>query len=373
MDDGTLQLAPNAAQVIMLPPGIKLPQQGLQILKPNQQGMLAPGTWLKLAPQPVIKQETKYRPLMPRQILPNPEQGIEVNSAQSNAATCKREAYNTEEEDGMEAGFKRLHTVKKYKETGEIPSNLSKRRIQNLRDYASCFHLINGVLYYIGTNKTEKRLVIMTAELRDQVLGESHDDPGGSGHHGIRSTMNKVSKTYYWRTMAMDVDHWVKSCPVCQKKTPKKIKKDSTFGPRIETPEEYARKMRAIEMYHRTQNIPAEFMVRSKKQGFQRFAQSFDIIDDVFCFVGPKGDEKRVVLPTLSVQRQVFYKCHVDPTTECHYTMEKTLKKIRSNYFFKKLKAKVTNWVKECPQCQRSNLKIPNSGDFFDLHQGTLE
>lgn len=52
----------------------------------------------------------------------------------------------------------------------------------------------------------QKRLVITSEEEMQTVLKEVHDN---SGHQGIKRTMAKIAKDYYWLTITNDVKEWV--------------------------------------------------------------------------------------------------------------------------------------------------------------------
>lgn len=61
----------------------------------------------------------------------------------------------------------------------------------------------------MGPSGTEDRLVITSAEERDEILRECHENPGSGGHQGQKRTLAKVEASYYWCTITQDVSHWV--------------------------------------------------------------------------------------------------------------------------------------------------------------------
>ena len=70
-------------------------------------------------------------------------------------------------------------------------------------------------LHYMNRSRT--RLVVMSAEERDAVLKECHDDPATGGHYGEHGTVKKIVNAYFWESIRSDTKKWVAECPQCQR------------------------------------------------------------------------------------------------------------------------------------------------------------
>ena len=84
------------------------------------------------------------------------------------------------------------------------------------------FCLKNSVLVKKNFDPGTKRnfLLVIPADLRDEILEACHDDPS-SGHLGTARTLGKIKAKYYWPRLTSDVTHYVRSCRDCQRrKTP---------------------------------------------------------------------------------------------------------------------------------------------------------
>ena len=58
--------------------------------------------------------------------------------------------------------------------------------------------------------------VVVPEKYQVDILKEAHEGLVG-GHLGIRKTLDKVSRNFYWNGIKRDVKKYVKTCPVCQK------------------------------------------------------------------------------------------------------------------------------------------------------------
>jgi len=67
----------------------------------------------------------------------------------------------------------------------------------------------DGFLYYFGRLYVPNNRI-----LRSDLLVEAHDSPL-SGHLGIKKTLYKLSRFYYWPHMDKEVKEYVKSCLAC--------------------------------------------------------------------------------------------------------------------------------------------------------------
>lgn len=88
---------------------------------------------------------------------------------------------------------------------------------------AEKYTVINDKLYYIDPSRpvmNRNRLVVPKPS-RNIILSVAHDDPIYGGHLGVKKTRDKLSN-YYWPKMNDDIEHYIKTCELCQHfKTPK--------------------------------------------------------------------------------------------------------------------------------------------------------
>ena len=81
----------------------------------------------------------------------------------------------------------------------------------------------NGIWYRRRRGVDDQALVgnyvdqiVLPYAFRERVLSEAHDNLL-SGHLGIKKTLDRVSKSFFWPSMKKDVTRYVKTCAVCQR------------------------------------------------------------------------------------------------------------------------------------------------------------
>lgn len=87
--------------------------------------------------------------------------------------------------------------------------------LKRLADQWERLKLRYGVLFRIiwdPRDGEEVHQLVVPEPLRLQLYETQHDH---GGHFGGRSTLDMMSKGYYWPTMTHDVQHWVKQCKRC--------------------------------------------------------------------------------------------------------------------------------------------------------------
>ncbi|XP_043834058.1 gypsy retrotransposon integrase-like protein 1 isoform X1 [Dromiciops gliroides] len=108
-----------------------------------------------------------------------------------------------------------LKQIAYYKRTGEYhPTTLPSER-SGIRRAAKKFEFKEKKLFYVGKDKKQNRLVIISEEEKNKVLRECHENNTGA-HHGISRTLTLVESGYYWTSVTNDVKQWVYSCQHCQ-------------------------------------------------------------------------------------------------------------------------------------------------------------
>ena len=79
------------------------------------------------------------------------------------------------------------------------------------------FQIINDILCREATNKLDKSFqVVIPTKYRSAILKLAHEIPL-AGHLGIRKTLKKLDKFFYWPKLKDDVKFWVSTCANCQK------------------------------------------------------------------------------------------------------------------------------------------------------------
>ncbi|XP_071586681.1 gypsy retrotransposon integrase-like protein 1 isoform X2 [Heliangelus exortis] len=108
-----------------------------------------------------------------------------------------------------------LKQIAYYKRTGEYhPTTLSSER-SGIRRAAKKFVFKENKLFYVGKDRKQMRLVIVSDEEKKNVLEKCHENAAGT-HHGISRTLTLVESNYYWTSVTNDVKQWVYACQRCQ-------------------------------------------------------------------------------------------------------------------------------------------------------------
>ncbi|XP_054666714.1 gypsy retrotransposon integrase-like protein 1 isoform X4 [Grus americana] len=108
-----------------------------------------------------------------------------------------------------------LKQIAYYKRTGEYhPTTLSSER-SGIRRAAKKFVFKGNKLFYVGKDRKQMRLVVVSDEEKKKVLEKCHENSAGT-HHGISRTLTLVESNYYWTSVTNDVKQWVYACRHCQ-------------------------------------------------------------------------------------------------------------------------------------------------------------
>ncbi|XP_075596966.1 gypsy retrotransposon integrase-like protein 1 isoform X6 [Balearica regulorum gibbericeps] len=101
-----------------------------------------------------------------------------------------------------------LKQIAYYKRTGEYhPTTLSSER-SGIRRAAKKFVFKENKLFYVGKDRKQMRLVIVSDEEKRKVLEKCHENSAGT-HHGISRTLTLVESNYYWTSVTNDVKQWI--------------------------------------------------------------------------------------------------------------------------------------------------------------------
>ena len=77
--------------------------------------------------------------------------------------------------------------------------------------------LVNGILYrrWANAGKDENNLrLVVPQKLQKEVIHSLHN-PITSGHLGIKKTLSKLKRLFYWHGMKESVTNWVRKCATC--------------------------------------------------------------------------------------------------------------------------------------------------------------
>nr|BAE43402.1 unnamed protein product [Mus musculus] len=100
-----------------------------------------------------------------------------------------------------------LKQIAYYKRTGEYhPTTLPSER-SGIRRAAKKFVFKEKKLFYVGKDRKQSRLVVVSEEEKKKVLRECHEN-GPGVHHGISRTLTLVESGYYWTSVTNDVKQW---------------------------------------------------------------------------------------------------------------------------------------------------------------------
>ncbi len=114
-------------------------------------------------------------------------------------------------------------------ETGTRPewSNISKHSVE-LKYYWYRWETLvvqKGVLYRKWENDygTEVELqFVVPQKLRPVIMTQMHDSVT-AGHLGVKKTLHKIRRRFFWYALRKDVENWCRECSICAaRKTPSK-------------------------------------------------------------------------------------------------------------------------------------------------------
>ena len=94
----------------------------------------------------------------------------------------------------------------------------------------SCLSYQNNLLWYSWKDVIgEKQLLVVPESLKQEVLSLNHDIPF-TGHMGIAKTLLRIRKSFIWYKMSRDVELFVKSCQVCNRRKKANTKAKAGLG-----------------------------------------------------------------------------------------------------------------------------------------------
>ena len=188
--------------------------------------------------EPVVRREEKELVGQDAQVAASGE--VQAAAAALNKETQDRTSLNTESRteevsrsaEGKNGEFRRrqreddlLRDISDFLEIGKTPED--KTRAGKVAAMASHMLVQNGVLYNLwwmaggptGGSMTRQQLVIPSGPWREEILGQYHDSQLG-GHMGYEKTYGRIREEFWWPEIVKDVKQYVRSCMVCQQRSP---------------------------------------------------------------------------------------------------------------------------------------------------------
>ena len=90
-------------------------------------------------------------------------------------------------------------------------------QLKNLWSNRACLYVDNGVLWYKWLeNDGERSLFVVPHGLRTVVLGLAHDNTL-AGHFGMKKTLERVRRSFYWPGMRQEIEDYIRSCFACNR------------------------------------------------------------------------------------------------------------------------------------------------------------
>ena len=113
-------------------------------------------------------------------------------------------------------GSLHLRQVKYFLETGNYLKSVHLAERNGIRKAAKSFMLYDGNMYYIGSEGTEKRLVLFTEEAKATAFEECHIVRKSEDHYGRTKTLQRLKEKYYWTSMVEDTVAMIVQCKPCK-------------------------------------------------------------------------------------------------------------------------------------------------------------
>ena len=100
-----------------------------------------------------------------------------------------------------------------YLDDESLPSDPSEAK-EVVNQSQKGYYLIDGVLYYEGTDMPDRRRLVVPSHLRDRVIDEHHDSVF-AGNFAAKKIAQRISQYFYWRGLKSQVYKKCKSCVTC--------------------------------------------------------------------------------------------------------------------------------------------------------------
>lgn len=98
----------------------------------------------------------------------------------------------------------------RYIGSGKMPRGLKEEDRRKIEGVSQGYTVKNAKLY-------KENRIVATKQERERIIREIHDGPLG-GHQGQNNTFNRIARTHYWPEMRKDIQEYVRTCALCQKR-----------------------------------------------------------------------------------------------------------------------------------------------------------
>ena len=117
----------------------------------------------------------------------------------------------------------RYQNLMEYLESDILPSNLTDNEKRTIINQSRYYKVKDKLLYKKNRKDPDKPIRVIKWTEVEPILYMMHSHPT-AGHLGTDAMYYKISERYYWDQMYKDVQNYVRSCEVCQKRGKSKRK-----------------------------------------------------------------------------------------------------------------------------------------------------
>ncbi|XP_063604943.1 uncharacterized protein LOC134780253 isoform X2 [Penaeus indicus] len=113
-------------------------------------------------------------------------------------------------------GALHLRQIRHYIETGAYLASVHLTEKNGIRKSAKKFVIEDKMMYYVGKDGSEKRLVLYTNEEKNKAFEECHVLHKSGEHCGRTKTLHRLASKYYWTNMVEDIVAMIVRCKTCE-------------------------------------------------------------------------------------------------------------------------------------------------------------
>jgi len=105
-----------------------------------------------------------------------------------------------------------LANLIEFLEAKTLPTDPTEAKIV-LSNAKKGYYLVNGVLYFDGGDRPDRRRLVVPKHLQKQIINEHHD-AHFAGHFAVKM-MQRLNQYFYWAGMRAGVHRKCSSCVEC--------------------------------------------------------------------------------------------------------------------------------------------------------------
>lgn len=119
--------------------------------------------------------------------------------------------------DGLQLFFIESQQVKNEQRSDQFCQRWRQALSNSGRERYKGFHVVDDVLFKcVRLQGVQKELLVLPNSLFNEIMQEIHDNPHSGGHLGLMKTLAKFRSRYFLPLSISRIEHYVKSCLVCQ-------------------------------------------------------------------------------------------------------------------------------------------------------------